>query len=199
MLGLYVSDHPLLGAEAKLRRHTDATIAEMREGREGELRWVGGVITSLQRKYTKKGELMATFSLEDLASVIEVWVFPRTMQEYGHVLADDAIVCVKGRIDMRDETPKLVCMEMKRPELSLDGAEPMTVTLPLARLNDDTVDCLKRLLVEHPGESPVFLRVGEKQLRLPAEFSVEPSNGLCAELRVLLGADCLWNKQAETA
>src|SRR4051794_16771450 len=76
MLGLYVSDHPLLGAEARLRRHTDATISELRdageaglgpvgEGREGRggppARWVGGVVTGLVRKYTKKGELMATF------------------------------------------------------------------------------------------------------------------------------------------
>ena len=56
------------------------------------VRVVAGVVTSLVRKYTKKGELMATFTLEDLESAIEVWVFPRTMQECGYLLNDDAIV-----------------------------------------------------------------------------------------------------------
>jgi DNA polymerase-3 subunit alpha len=191
MLGLYISDHPLMGVESRLRRHTDLTIAELRERGEAEVRSVGGVVTSLNRKYTKKGELMATFTLEDLQSAIEVWVFPRTMQEYGHVLADDAIVCVKGRIDLREDTPKLVCMEVKRPELTAEGAEPLKVVLPLSRLTDDTVSGLKRLLVDHPGDSPVFLGIGDKLLRLPDEFNVDSSNGLCAELRVLLGADCL--------
>jgi DNA polymerase-3 subunit alpha len=155
------------------------------------VKWVGGVVTSFVRKYTKKGDLMATFVLEDLQSAIDVWVFPRTMQECGHLLADDAIVCVKGRIDTRDDTPKLVCMEVKRPDLSIEGAEPLQVALPLYAMTDDKMSALKRLLVDHPGESPVLVHLGEKVLRLPDEFNVDASNGLCAELRVLLGADCL--------
>jgi DNA polymerase-3 subunit alpha len=203
MLGLYVSDHPLLGAEAKLRRQSEATIAELRDAGDGPLlgggdqrgggavKWVGGVVTSLVRKYTRKGDLMATFVLEDLQSAIDVWVFPRTMQECGHLLADDAIICVKGRIDTRDDTPKLVCMEAKRPDLTLEGAEPLQVALPLYAMTDDKMGALKRVLVDHPGESPVLVCLGEKVLRLPDEFNVDASNGLCAELRVLLGADCL--------
>ena len=207
MLGLYVSDHPLMGVEAAMRRHTDTTIGELREsaaagggggggfgeGGRGELRWVGGVVTGLTRKYTKRGDLMATFTLEDLQSAIEVWVFPRTMTDVGYMLADDAVVCVKGRIDLRDDTPKLICMEIKRPELTTDGAEPLHLTLPLNALSEERVDGLKNLLTDHPGESAVFLHVGTKVLRLTDEYRVDTSNGLVAELRVLLGAGCLWN------
>jgi DNA polymerase-3 subunit alpha len=191
MLGLYVSDHPLMGAEAALRKHTEATIGELRELREGDVRWVGGVITTLSRRYTKKGDLMGTFTLEDLESAIEVWMFPRVMQEYGHLLADDAIVCLKGRIDLRDDMPKLTCLELKRPELVLDGGTPLHVRLPVNKLSDSVVSELKELLVRHPGDSPVFVTVGETLLRLPDEFNVDSRKGLCAELRVLLGADCL--------
>ena len=66
MLGLYVSDHPLMGAERALRRYTDSTLSELKEAREGEMRVVGGIVTGLARKYTKRGDLMATFVLEDL-------------------------------------------------------------------------------------------------------------------------------------
>ena len=191
MLGLYVSDHPLLGAETALKRHADATISELRELREGEMRVVGGVVTALSRKYTKRGDLMATFVLEDLQSAIEAFVFPRTMAEYGALLTDDAIVCIKGRIDAREEPPKLVCMEIRRPELVLDGGHPLKLALPVHALTDTTVTNLKALLVEHPGDSPVFLHVGDKILRLPEQFNVDSRNGLMAELRVLLGADCL--------
>jgi DNA polymerase-3 subunit alpha len=209
MLGLYLSDHPLKGLEAALVRHTDTTIAELRDqatreasgtvpeaavggrGRDGEMRCVGGVITTLVRKYTKRGDLMATFVLEDLESSIEVWVFPRTMTEVGHLLADDAIVCVKGRLDLRDEQPKFICMELKRPDLNARGAEPLHLYLPLHALTDDRVDRLKRLLCDHPGDSPVFMHVGQKCIRLGAEFSVDTTRGLLAELRELLGAGCL--------
>ena len=188
MLGLYISDHPLMGAEAALRKHTDGTLAELRELRDGELRKVGGVVTALQRKYTKKGDLMAVFTLEDLESAIEVMVFPRTMQEYGLLLADDAIVCVKGRIDGREEPPKLVAMEVSRPELVVEGSgPPLRLVLPEAKLTETLVAGVKRILVEHHGDSPVFLRVGGTTLRLPDEFNVDTSNGLVAELRTVLG------------
>jgi OB-fold nucleic acid binding protein len=161
-------------------------------------RWVGGVVTGLARKYTRKGELMATFFLEDLESSIEVFVFPRTMTEVGYLLADDAVICVKGRLDLRDEVPKLVCSELKRPQLSLDGEEPLKVVLPVNALDDTRVQRLRELLQEHPGPSPVFLHVGSKVVRLPAELNVARSPGLLAELRVLLGPACLWSGSAAT-
>ncbi len=191
MLGLYLSDHPLQGVQSALARHVDATIAELRDGgREGELRWVGGVITGVARKYTKRGELMATFALEDLVSSIEVWVFPRTMTEVGHLLADDTVVCVKGRLDLREEPAKLVCMEIKRPELNT-AEQPLHVDLPIHALTDERVESLKRLLSEHPGPSPVRLHVGTKCIQLASQWSVDTTRGLLAELRVLLGPSCL--------
>ncbi|MGI8794196.1 MAG: DNA polymerase III subunit alpha [Acidimicrobiales bacterium] len=191
MLGLYVSDHPLMGAESALRKLADCSIDEMREGNEGEVRVVGGVITSLSRKYTKKGDLMATFTLEDLDASIDAWVFPRTMLEFGSLLTDDAVVCVKARIDKREEPPKLVVMEVRPVELNLDTGPPVHIALPLSTLTDTGVDELKRLLLEHPGDSHVFLHVGEKVLRLSDEFSVNAGNGLLAEVRVLLGPQAI--------
>jgi len=73
------------------------------------------VVTSLVRRYTKRGELMATFTLEDVRASIEVFVFPKTMAEVDGLLSDDAVVVVKGRVDTRDDQVKLVCMELTRP------------------------------------------------------------------------------------
>jgi DNA polymerase-3 subunit alpha len=187
MLGLYVSDHPLMGAEAALRKLVDCTINDVRDGAEGEMKTVGGVVTSLVRKYTKKGDLMATFVLEDLEAAIEAFVFPRTHLEYGSLLRDDAVVCVKGRLDKREEPAKLIVMEVRAVELHGDEGPPLRLRLPLETLTDERVHRLKELLVEHPGDSPVFLEVGEQTLKLPAEFNVDARNGLCAEVRVLLG------------
>ena len=64
---------------------------------------------------------MATFVLEDLQASVEVFVFPKTMGEYGALLDDDVVAVVKGRVDMRDERVKLVCMEIQRPELVPEG------------------------------------------------------------------------------
>jgi DNA polymerase III subunit alpha len=191
MLGLYLSSHPLLGVEAVLRRHTDCTIADLREQRDGETRWIGGVVTALARKYTKRGDLMAVFTLEDLQSAIEVMVFPRTMQEHGALLADDAIVCVKGRLDLREEPAKIVCLELKRPDLSPEGSAPVRIKLPVGGLTHTLLGRLKSLLRDHPGAQPVHIHLERTVLRLPDEFRVDAGNGLVSELRVLLGPNGL--------
>ncbi len=192
MLGLYVSDHPLMGAEASLRRRTECSIAELEGVEDGNMRVVGGLVTSLQRKWTKKGDLMAVFILEDLQASIEVMVFPKTMQQYGHLLNDDAIVCVKARVDGRDDQPKLMAMEIQVFEPITDGAPPVRIKVSPNALSEHLLGGLKGLLREHPGESQVFLHLGERQIvRLPDEFNVDASTGLVAELRVLLGPDAI--------
>ena len=192
MLGLYVSDHPLMGAEASLRRRTECTLDELEDVEEGSMRLVGGLVTNLQRKWTRKGDLMAVFTLEDLKSSIEVMVFPKTMTNYGHLLDDDAVVVVKGRVDKRDDQPKLMAMELERFEPIIDGAPPLHVNLAPGALSESLLGSLKALLGEHPGESQVFLHLGERQvIRLPDAFCVEVRSGLMAELRVLLGPDAL--------
>jgi len=195
MLGLYVSDHPLMGAERALRRYTDSTLSDLKEAREGEMRVVGGIVTTLARKYTKRGDLMATFVLEDLGSAMEVMVFPRTMTDYGHTLEDDAIVCVRGRLDQRDDVPKMIAMEITRPELVLDGGPPVRLRTKPGALSEQRIARLKALLMDHPGESQVFVQLESTDkvtvLRLGDEFCVDPTNGLFAELRILLGADCI--------
>ncbi len=188
MLGLYVSDHPLMGAEASLRRKCDGTLADLAEMDDGAIRTFGGVITGLQRKWTKKGDLMAVFALEDLHTSVEVMVFPRTMTDHGHKLEDDAVVVVKARVDARDDQPKLIAMDIEPFEPMSGEAFPLRVKVAAAALSEALIDELKRLLGEYPGDSPVLLHLGDKQvLRLPAAWTVSVVPALLAELRVLLG------------
>jgi DNA polymerase-3 subunit alpha len=192
MLGLYISDHPLMGAEAALKRKADCTLSELADAGDGAMKKVGGVITNLQKKWTKKGDLMAVFVLEDLETSMEVMVFPKTMAEHGHKLVDDAVVCLRARIDGRDDLPKLIAHEVEVFEATDTAASPpVRVRLPV-NSHPQVIEDLKVLLVEHPGQSQVFLHLDEKRvLRLPDTFSVDAGNGLVAELRVLLGPDAV--------
>jgi DNA polymerase-3 subunit alpha len=188
MLGLYVSDHPLLGAEAALARRADCALDELAELEDGAFKAVGGVVTGLQRKWTRRGDLMAVFTLEDLRATAEVMVFPRTMTEHGHKLADDAVVIVRGRVDTRDDTPKLIAQTIDVVEVATSQIEPLRLRVPPQLLSEATVAHLKRVLSDHPGDAPVFLQLGERQVvRLPEHWNVDASNGLVGQLREALG------------
>jgi DNA polymerase-3 subunit alpha len=195
MLGLYVSDHPLLGARRALARYAECNVVELVDLEDGAFRTVGGIVTGLVRKYTKRGDLMATFTLEDLSASIEAMVFPKTMAAINELLVADAIVVVKGRVDRREETPKLVVMELSRPEVSLDAGPPVRLRLRAAAFHPSKVERLREIIASHPGDSPFFVHlVGPEQetvVQLPDDFRCDASNGLHAELRVAFGPDCI--------
>ena len=120
MLGLYVSDHPLFGVESALRRRAEHAIVDLSDMEDGSHVKVGGIITASAKKFTKKGDQMAVFILEDLDASVEVTVFPRTLAALQQSIVDDRIVAVKARLDRRDEGRLgLIAMEIE----SLTGLE----------------------------------------------------------------------------
>jgi DNA polymerase-3 subunit alpha len=191
MLGLYISDHPLLGFQHQVRRKADCSVAELADSEDGAIRKVGGVITNLQRKWTRKGDLMAVFDLEDLEGSVEVMVFPRTMQEHGPKLVDDTIVLVRGRTENGDDLPKLFAQDIEVLE-DLSDNQPVRVKLDSISEDESKISELKSILSAHPGDSPVELHLSDRRvIRLPDEFAVNNANGVVAELRVLLGPDSI--------
>jgi len=192
MLGLYISDHPLMGVEGALRRKSDCSVPELRELDDGDFRSVGGVITNLQRKYTRKQDLMAVFELEDLEGSVEVMVFPRAMEKFGHTLADDAIVIVKGRVKANDDERQFIANEVELFEAPTRSAS-VTVRLSARALEQQRLEQLKAVLLRHPGASDVLVEVGgsDTVVRLSDRYTVEPAPALMGELRVLLGPEAV--------
>ncbi len=193
MLGLYISDHPLLGVEAALRRKVECSIAEAVDKDDGAVVVLGGVVTNLARKFTKKGDQMAVFILEDLDSSIEATVFPRVLMEQGHKLIDDSIVTVKGRIDKRDESRiGFMVQDVQILEgLDTGNSAPLRLRVPATSLNELKIHQIRKILREHPGDSPVYLHIGNgKVLRLADDFCVDLDR-VVGELRMALGHDAV--------
>ncbi len=190
MLGLYISDHPLMGVEGALQRKTDCSVVDLKELPDGEFRAVGGVVTSLQRKYTRKQDLMAVFELEDLQGSIEVMVFPRSMLKYGHALSDDAIVIVKGRVKANDDERQMIANEIE-VFVAPERVNALKLRLSSTALEPQRLEAFKNLLLRHPGESDVFIELGPRTVRLSNRYAVEPDSALMGELAVLLGPEAI--------
>jgi DNA polymerase III subunit alpha len=195
MLGQYVSDHPLLGLESVLEREADTRLSALSDRSDGAVVTVAGILAKLVKKFTKRGETYVVAELEDLDGAAECIFFPQTYQQHLTLLAQDAVVVVRARVDGRDETPKLMALEARAPNLQDPGATPIVVELEARSCTDLTVNQLKRILGSHRGRSPVNLRIrgahSTMVVRLGDEFRVDPRNGLYAELKAEFGPDAL--------
>ena len=113
MLGLYVSDHPLLGLADALANQTEFSTVELKEQKDGTIGWIGGIITKIKKINTKKGDIMLFIELEDLDGSVEVVVFPGTAEKYKTLIEVDKMVVIKGRLDVKEDEVKALAMEIK--------------------------------------------------------------------------------------
>ena len=189
MLGLYVSDHPLLSLGAALAAATSTSIAELGDLSDRSSLSVGGIVGSITRRWTKKGDPMLFFQLEDLEGSVECIAFPKTVHDYGPLIVEDAILVISGHLDHRGDDVKVVARELKELEIRDDST--IRLTIPAGRLTPETVNSLKTILKNHPGSASVYLHMTDdgdtKVLKLSDAHKVEPRSALFAELKELLG------------
>ncbi len=194
MLGLYVSDHPLLGIEHLLNRFSDTQMAEISHGskNDGDIVTVAGLVTNIQRKVTKQGANWAIVTLEDLAGAVDLMVFSQTYANVANLIHEDAILSVKAKIDAREEeSPRLVALDFSVPDLNQQRTSPVIVKLPIARCTPPVVESIKSVLQTHPGTVEVHLHLsnGEKTtvMKIDEKLKVDPTSALFGELKALLG------------
>jgi DNA polymerase III subunit alpha len=198
MLGLYVSDHPLLGLEHLLSSGTDCSIGQLmldEERPDGTVLTICGLVTSVQRKITKRGDNWALVTLEDLDGAIDVLLFPSAYQLASTYLTEDAIITVKGRLSRSKDQPEIQAIEVTVPDLSEGPVGPVVINLPSTRCTPPVVGQLKDVLATHPGMTEVQLRLKARNattvLRLDDRLRVTPSPALFADLKHLLGPGCV--------
>ena len=197
MLGLYVSDHPLLGVEHILRAAVDVPISYLSEDSvsHDSVITIGGLITQIQRKVSKQGNSWAIVTIEDLEGAADVLFFANTYTTHALNLVEDRVVVIRGRIDKREENVRITALEMTMPEVNGAPAGPLTISIDSARVTPPLVDRVKEILRSHPGSREVHLKLEDERgglvMKIDDDLRVTASPSLSADLKSVLGPDCL--------
>jgi len=190
-LGLYLSAHPLRDLRQHIRAGADHLIHQLADLPDGQVTTVVGMVSTVKRHNTKRGETMAFVTLEGLEASVEMLCFPNFYTDRRDLLVEDRVVKVKARVDKKDEAElKLIPLEIE-PFVVVAGDEPVCLSLDGEAFPHSVVDDLKHILGRFPGPCPVELRVaaGDRafRLRFGDGYKVEAHSSLFAELKVLLG------------
>ena len=196
MLGLYVSDHPLLGIEHIVRANRDISIGELSgdDAPKDATVTICGLITNISRKQSKNGDIWAIVTVEDLESSVEVMMYSRTYQGLAMQLAPDRLCKVVGKVRERDDSRDVVAQTVTFPDVT-EGSEhgPVVISLPSARCTPPVVSKLREVLRSHPGVTEVQLRLVSQTKRatlwrLDDALRVKADGPLFADIKALLGA-----------
>ncbi|WP_114201601.1 DNA polymerase III subunit alpha [Janibacter anophelis] len=196
MLGLYVSDHPLFGVEHVLQRAADTSIAALTQPdsgiKEGSHVTIAGLVTGLSVKRTKKGDLWAIATVEDLEGAIECLFFPKTYLTVQTMLTQDIVAVVRGRVNARDDSVSLYAEDLTIPEITDGPRGPVVLTLDYARATTGRIEEVKQVLAQHPGSTDVQIKLVQPgrsvTMSVDPSYRVEPTEALIGDLKVILGA-----------
>ncbi|HET9001406.1 MAG TPA: OB-fold nucleic acid binding domain-containing protein, partial [bacterium] len=222
MLGLYISDHPLHRWQPVLAQRVTVQLAHLPDLPDRKEAVVGGLVSSVKRTITRSGSSMAFLTLEDLTGSVEVVVFPRVYEQQGFALKRDAVVLLRGKVDIQEQDAKFLCEEVLPLPPSPDpvasngdaqdqgmaaprhagngnGASDGTARPPL-RIRVTTreeIDQLERYLLDHPGERQVCVHVvtdrGEEHI-VPARVRLRDAEGHHQELEQMFGEGNVWEE-----
>jgi DNA polymerase-3 subunit alpha len=198
MLGLYVSDHPLAGLEIPLAKHASTTITDLMAAEsteDGDTVTIAGLITSVQHRVAKaSGNQYGMIQVEDFGGEITVMFMGKGYQEFQSALIADTVVVVRGRVSMRDDGMNLHAYSLFAPELEqADETGQLTLVMPDSRATTEIVGALRDILVRHPGEAEVRLKLVRGDIARVFEVPkpVKVTADLFGELKSLLGPNCL--------
>jgi DNA polymerase-3 subunit alpha len=193
MLGYYMTGHPLAEYAGRLGTLVSHTTTSLRDVRQSSRVTLAGIVSALKRRKTRKGDLMAVCTLEDLEGTVEVVVFPEVYARHRSLLDEGAALLLTGNVEVAEEGRRLVAESL----LPLDQAEEkrakeMVIALSAQGLEEATVERVKGLLKDRPGPCPVYLEVTRPRafratLKAGGSLRVSPSRELTLALEDLLG------------
>lgn len=203
MTGLYLSGHPLDEYKKTLRLQTSIKISDILinktlEGenigeskvKDGDKVIIGGIVSEVSRKITKKNDMMAFVKLEDLYGIIEVIVFPKTFYKFKNLINEDAMIIVNGRISIKEEEqPKILCENIE-PLIKVDTQKLYILIEDQEKLKT-AADKLKSVIALYKGNIPVYLctRKERKKFRLDSDLWIKNEGDIMLELRNIFGYD----------
>ncbi len=182
ILKMYVSDHPLRPYENYLARTMKHTIGDLADRETGiKSATFAGMVSEMNIRRTKRGNLMANFILEDTSGHIECVCFD--YEKNRDAIQEDAIITCKGKFEVSDRGKQILVYEAKPLVLTEEEANTAPLQLELAlttrELNALVSDRLMRILQQYPGRDPVVLNVSQAdghRMRAELPLTVDAGN-----------------------
>jgi DNA polymerase-3 subunit alpha len=134
LLGVYVSEHPLQRLlESTFRDYT--LLDRIDDSLKGRKVTIAGIVTRLRLITTRKDEEMAFIEMEDLNGSVDIVVFPRTYNKYMELLAEDRLLVIEGRVDLRNGEVQIICDSAQDYALADVAEKPAPVRVRLLEVN----------------------------------------------------------------
>ncbi|MDD4287999.1 MAG: DNA polymerase III subunit alpha [Atribacterota bacterium] len=209
-LGFYLSHHPLEDYQEKLKQAVSGNSAQLNQFADKSKLVLGGIITSLRKKTTKNGNMMALFVLEDLDGTVDVIVFPKTYEDYKEALSEENIIIVEGRLDAAEFNVKLLAesitpineykIKKRRKNNSRKSNKHLLhIEADINHIDKQSLKDLKKIFKKYPGQNNVIIhfKSPQKIYRQQTDDRIEYNEKIISEIKNVLNYSRVWFEGSE--
>jgi DNA polymerase-3 subunit alpha len=192
-IGFYISGHPLKRYEELLDKFTNANAISIKEIQNGGAVRIGGLIRSTKIIKTKRGDLMAFVTIEDLHGAVEATVFSRVYTSVSDLLVEDSAVFIQGQVQKDEQSVKILAekvVPMNKAEETWTAS--IHLNLEISRTDRAILEKLNDILKKHPGGCRGYLHLRSPEntdsiIALPDSLKLKAGGALTREINELLG------------
>ena len=192
-LGFYISGHPLNRYEELMDKYTNANAVTVKEIQDGAAVRIGGIVQAAKVIPTKKGDLMAFVTIEDMQGSVEVTVFSRVYSTVNELLIEDNPILIEGQVHKDEQSVKIIA-EKVIPMAKAEETWTASVhfNLEISRTHKTDLQKLYEILKRHPGTSWAYLHLRSPEntdsiIALPDTLKLKAGSALTNEVNALLG------------
>ncbi|MCX6958507.1 MAG: DNA polymerase III subunit alpha [Verrucomicrobiae bacterium] len=177
LLGFYVTGHPLDDYQGTLEKGKFTPLTQLSEITEPTKEKVAGLVSTLEKKFTKKeGKAFGIFLLEDYSGSIEATMWNEDFVQFESLLQPGTAISCTLKIIPRDGNIRVIASDVKALS-PLPSKKSVRLLLDRSKLKSETLLTIQKIIQAHPGLRPVILEIVDAQgniltLKTDKEFSI---------------------------
>ncbi len=193
ILGFYITGHPLNRYKDIIEKFTNANANSIKEMNDHEGVRLSGVIRDTKVIKTKKGDLMAFITVEDMQGAFEATVFSSLYASVNDLLSDDVPILIEGQIQKDENASKILASKIVPMNMAEETwTVSMHFNLDITTTDRQVLERLHDIFKNHSGACDAYLHLKgtenvEAVIALPDGFKLKPSDALKKEVSALLG------------
>lgn len=192
-LGFYITGHPLDRFGPEIKRFSTCQLQDLYKTKDKTRVTVAGVIESLKIKRTRRGDKMASLTLEDSTGSAEVILFPDVFTKHSPLLKGDEPLLISGTAEVGDNSAKIISQEIQTLEtMRQKSIRAIELQLQPEVITKDVLEEIRDIVFRYPGECTLWFRAdvgnGEKvTIAAHSRFKFFPSNDVIDKIEKITG------------
>jgi DNA polymerase-3 subunit alpha len=192
-LGFYITGHPLNRFNDIIDQYSTADSISLKELTDNSAARLAGIIRNTKVITTKKGDLMAFVTMEDMNGSFEITVFPNLYATTKHLLSEGTAILVDGQVQKDEKAINILSNHI----VPIQKAEEtwtvsIHINLDMASMDRERLETLHRVLKNHPGACETYIhmkgpKTTEAVIALPEYLHLQPRTSLRKEVNACLG------------